>query len=67
MGRRRVFILDEADTMKWNVASVFLKILEEPPGSANADTHGALTVFPVADHRFALLAISLRAAAGGRG
>src|SRR5712671_4883727 len=34
MGRRRVFILDEADTMKWNVASVFLKILEEPPGSA---------------------------------
>jgi DNA polymerase-3 subunit delta' len=34
MGRRRVFILDGADTMKWNVASVFLKILEEPPGSA---------------------------------
>jgi DNA polymerase-3 subunit delta' len=34
MGRRRVFILDEADTMKWSVASVFLKILEEPPGSA---------------------------------
>jgi DNA polymerase-3 subunit delta' len=34
MGRRRVFILDDADTMKWNVASVFLKILEEPPGSA---------------------------------
>src|SRR5229473_4865514 len=34
MGRRRVFILDGAETMKWNVASVFLKILEEPPGSA---------------------------------
>lgn len=34
MGRRRVFILDDADTMKWNVAAVFLKILEEPPGSA---------------------------------
>lgn len=34
MGRRRVFILDHAETMRWDVASVFLKILEEPPGSA---------------------------------
>src|ERR1700675_2682815 len=34
MGRRRVFILDDADTMRWDVANVFLKILEEPPGSA---------------------------------
>ena len=34
MGKRRVFILDGADTMRWDVASVFLKILEEPPGSA---------------------------------
>ena len=34
MGRRRVFILDAADTMHWNVANVFLKILEEPPASA---------------------------------
>jgi DNA polymerase III subunit delta' len=34
MGRRRVFILDGAETMHWNVANVFLKILEEPPGSA---------------------------------
>src|SRR5712692_1750599 len=34
MGRRRVFLLDGADTMRWDVASVFLKILEEPPGSA---------------------------------
>jgi DNA polymerase III subunit delta' len=34
MGRRRVFILDGAETMSWNVANVFLKILEEPPGSA---------------------------------
>jgi DNA polymerase-3 subunit delta' len=34
MGRRRIFILDGADTMRWDVASVFLKILEEPPGSA---------------------------------
>jgi DNA polymerase III subunit delta' len=34
MGRRRVFILDGAETMNWNVANVFLKILEEPPGSA---------------------------------
>lgn len=34
MGRRRVFILDCADTMRWDVANVFLKILEEPPPSA---------------------------------
>jgi DNA polymerase III subunit delta' len=34
MGRRRVFILDGAETMRWDVASVFLKILEEPPTSA---------------------------------
>lgn len=34
MGRRRVFILHGADTMRWDVANVFLKILEEPPGSA---------------------------------
>jgi DNA polymerase-3 subunit delta' len=35
MGRRRVFILDGADTMRWDVANVFLKILEEPPPSAS--------------------------------
>src|SRR5260221_249675 len=34
MGRRRVFILDGADTMRWDVANVFLKILEERPASA---------------------------------
>jgi DNA polymerase III subunit delta' len=34
MGRRRVFILDGSETMRWDVANVFLKILEEPPGSA---------------------------------
>ena len=34
MGRRRVFILDGAESMRWDVANVFLKILEEPPGSA---------------------------------
>jgi DNA polymerase III subunit delta' len=34
MGRRRVFILDGTETMRWDVANVFLKILEEPPGSA---------------------------------
>lgn len=32
--RRRVFILDGADTMRWNDADVFLKILEEPPETA---------------------------------
>jgi DNA polymerase III subunit delta' len=34
MERRRVFLLDGADTMRWDVAGVFLKILEEPPSSA---------------------------------
>ncbi len=33
-GRRRVFIVDGADTMRSDVSNVFLKILEEPPGSA---------------------------------
>jgi DNA polymerase-3 subunit delta' len=34
LGRRRVFILDGAETMRADVSNVFLKILEEPPGSA---------------------------------
>ena len=34
MGRRRVFILDGAETMRGDVANAFLKILEEPPGNA---------------------------------
>ena len=33
-GRRRVFILDGADTMRWTDADLLLKILEEPPESA---------------------------------
>ncbi|MGA7853678.1 MAG: DNA polymerase III subunit delta' C-terminal domain-containing protein [Candidatus Acidiferrales bacterium] len=33
-GRRRIFILDDAHTMRWNDADVFLKILEEPPECA---------------------------------
>ena len=33
-GRRRIFILDGADTMRWNDADLLLKILEEPPESA---------------------------------
>jgi DNA polymerase III subunit delta' len=33
-GKRRVFILDGAHTMRWNDADLFLKILEEPPLSA---------------------------------
>jgi DNA polymerase III subunit delta' len=32
--RRRVFIVDGAETMRWDLASIFLKILEEPPESA---------------------------------
>jgi DNA polymerase III subunit delta' len=34
MARRRVFIFAGADTMRWDVQNVLLKILEEPPGSA---------------------------------
>ena len=34
LGRRRVFILDSAETMRWDYANIFLKILEEPPESA---------------------------------
>ena len=33
-GRRRIFIMDGADTMRWTDADIFLKILEEPPESA---------------------------------
>jgi DNA polymerase III subunit delta' len=33
-GKRRVFILDGVETMRPDVANVFLKILEEPPESA---------------------------------
>jgi DNA polymerase III subunit delta' len=33
-GRRRVFILDGAETMRWDLANIFLKILEEPPETA---------------------------------
>ena len=32
--RRRVFILAGAETMRWDLAPIFLKILEEPPESA---------------------------------
>src|SRR5271155_5410400 len=34
MGKRRVFILDGAETMRSDVSNVFLKILEEPPESS---------------------------------
>lgn len=33
--RRRVFILDSAETMRWDYANIFLKILEEPPETAS--------------------------------
>jgi DNA polymerase III subunit delta' len=33
-GRRHLFILDGADTMRWTDADLLLKILEEPPESA---------------------------------
>ena len=34
IARRRVFLLDGAETMRWDHANIFLKILEEPPESA---------------------------------
>src|SRR6266705_4124184 len=34
MARRRGFIFDGAETMRWDVQNVLLKVLEEPPGSA---------------------------------
>ena len=34
MVRRRVFILDGAETMRSDVSNFFLKIIEEPPGNA---------------------------------
>ena len=33
--RRRVFIIDGAETMRWDHANIFLKILEEPPETAS--------------------------------
>jgi DNA polymerase-3 subunit delta' len=33
-GRRRVFIIDGAETMRWDLSNIFLKILEEPPESS---------------------------------
>jgi DNA polymerase III subunit delta' len=32
--KRRVFIIDGAETMRWDHANIFLKILEEPPDTA---------------------------------
>jgi DNA polymerase-3 subunit delta' len=34
IGRRRLFLIDGAETMRWDLANIFLKILEEPPESA---------------------------------
>ena len=34
VARRRIFILDGAETMRWDHANIFLKILEEPPETA---------------------------------
>jgi DNA polymerase-3 subunit delta' len=34
VARRRVFILDGAETMRWAYADIFLKTLEEPPETA---------------------------------
>jgi DNA polymerase III subunit delta' len=34
VSRRRVFLVDGAETMRWDHANIFLKILEEPPESA---------------------------------
>jgi DNA polymerase-3 subunit delta' len=46
-GRRRVFLIDGVDTMRSDLANIFLKILEEPPESA--------TLILMAQNPFALL------------
>ena len=46
-GRRRVFLIDGAETMRWDFANIFLKILEEPPETA--------TLILVAPNPFQLL------------
>ena len=61
MARRRVFIFDGADTMRWEVQNVLLKILEEPPGTVT-NPYCAVAVFFAADHFVSLHAVSLRAA-----
>ena len=38
VARRRVFILDRVETMRWDHANIFLKILEEPPETATLDS-----------------------------
>ena len=60
-GRRRVFILDGADTMRWNDADVFLKILEEPPDSATLILMAPTARLRAADNPLALPAIPFRA------
>src|ERR1700757_2250616 len=35
LAKSRVFIIDGADTMRWDHANIFLKILEEPPETAS--------------------------------
>ena len=34
VAKRRIFIIDGAETMRWDHANIFLKILEEPPETA---------------------------------
>jgi DNA polymerase-3 subunit delta' len=34
VAKRRVFVLDSAETMRWDYSNIFLKILEEPPETA---------------------------------
>ena len=63
-GRRRIFILDGADTMRWNDADLFLKILEEPPESATLILLAPTPDSLLPDDPLALPAIPFRAGAG---
>ena len=60
--RRRVFILDGVETMRWDHANIFLKILEEPPETRDADSAGHESLRVAADDPFALPAVFLLAA-----
>ena len=63
VARRRVFILDRVETMRWDHANIFLKILEEPPEIGDADSADDESLRAAAHDPFAVRAVLfLRAA-----
>ena len=66
-GRRRVFILDDADAMSAAVQNAWLKTLEEPPSTSHFVLVDRASRSAAADGAIALPDPALRPAAGGRG